>query len=149
LNTEDRSAARQKSGDLFSLNAADFGLVRADGKNRRGERLATLSSVIGFAVDDGPTDAGTGGGGSDFRKRSGAERFDDDSVGAKGGVSLDGFQELRALGDGVIFGEGDFDIDAELMSGGPGGGRLLALLAVVFGDQRDEKTELGHGRVLI
>lgn len=62
---------------------------------------------------------------------------------------MDGFQELRALGDGVIFGEGDFDIDAELMSGGPGGGRLLALLAVVFGDQRDEKTELGHGRVLI
>src|SRR5260370_3898427 len=50
-------APRKKSGDLPTLDAADFHLIGADGKNGCGRRLTKFASVLRFAAKDGPTDA--------------------------------------------------------------------------------------------
>ncbi len=78
LNQEHGPAPRKESGDLPALDAANFDLIRADGKNGSRGGLAKFASVFRFAAEDGPADAGAGGSFGDLRERRGAERFNND-----------------------------------------------------------------------
>src|SRR5436309_12461849 len=134
LNEEHGAAPGKESGDLPALNAANFHLIRADGKNRRASRLAKLASVVRFPAEDGPTDTGVGGGCGDLRKRGGPDGLNKDTAWPKGGFGLDGPKYLGALSDWIVVGVNDVSLDAEFRSCGFRGCRLFHLIVVVLGD---------------
>ena len=134
LNEEHGAAPGKKSGDLTALNAANFHLIRADGKNRRASRLAKLASVVSFPAEDGPADAGAGGGCGDLRKRGGSDGLNKDTAWPKGGFRLDGLEYLGALRNWIVVGVDDLSLDAEFPSRGFRGCRLFHLIVVVLRD---------------
>ena len=62
-------------------------------------------------------------------------------------LSLDGFQKLRALRNGVIVGINHLELDAKFVSGFFGRMRLFDLIIVVVRGKRNEKTQLFHIRL--
>jgi hypothetical protein len=69
-------------------------------------------------------------------------RHDDGGMRANRRVCLDHLQEMRALGDGVLPGEDNFNVDAQFRSTRPGWGRLVQLVVVLFCNRRKQGTAI-------
>src|SRR5215467_12458100 len=106
--------------------------------------LTKLDDVIGVAIENRPAD-------SRRRRRTGnlgqggaADGFKDNGARAMLFFSLDSLQELRALSNGIVVGVNDLEFDAKLAGSSLGRLRLLDLVIVVVGRERNEKTQFLH-----
>src|SRR5262249_30446171 len=144
LNAENVATMRQECSNLAALDATDLEMVGCDSKNGCGRRFAKFGDVIGVAIENSPADARGSGGASDLREGCAANGFKDDGVGTVRFFGLDGLEKLCALGDGVVVGVNDLEFKAKLASGIFGGLRLLDLIIVVAGGERDKKMQLFH-----
>ena len=79
-----------------------------------------------------------------MRQSGAADGLKDNGVGAVGFLGLDGFEELGALGDGVIVRVNHPELDAEFASRFFGGLCLLDLIIVVVGREGNEKAQFLH-----
>ena len=107
---------------------------------------AQFGKIFGKAVENDPANAGAGGGASDLRQGGGAERLEQNGVGAIFGRGLNRFQDLIALLDGVVIGVHHFQIETKTRGSFARGRRLFLLVVVIVGGEGEEKFELGHGR---
>ena len=135
---------RHEGRNLAALNAADLEMVGSEYKNRGRRRFPEFGHIIGIAIENGPTNARRSSGASDLRQGRTANGLKDNGVGAMRLFSLNGFEKLGALRDGIVVGVDHLELDAELASGIFGGLRLFDLIVVVVGRQRDEKTQFFH-----
>ncbi len=101
---------------MASLNASDFGVVRGDAEHRRLAVAAQISEVVHIAVQDDPTDS-RGNRGFGHLGQSGADGFEDDSIGTCSRGRLDGLQQLLALINGVVVRVNDLDLDTDPLGG--------------------------------
>ncbi len=144
LNVQHRAAVGQQSGELPALDAPDFHVIGSKRKNRNARSLAQLGHVRGFAIENHPSDTGAGRGAGHLGKSGATDRLENDGMGTKRGGGLHGFEDLRALVDGVVVGVDNLQFDIEFAGGEFGGFRLLNLVVVVAGGQRNQKTEFAH-----
>src|SRR5690348_6639568 len=144
LDTKNGTALREQRSDLAALNAADFEMVRCDDKNRSGGGLAKLCDINGVAIENGPADPGGGRSAGNLGQGGTADRFKNNGLGAMRFFGLNGFQKLGALGDGVVVRVNHLELDAEFAGSGFGRLRLLDLVIVVVGCERNEKTQFFH-----
>src|SRR5208283_4755699 len=144
LDIEDRTAARHEREALASLDATDFKLVGADAENGDLAGLAKLGNVIGVAIENDPGDARVEGGASHLRESRAAGGFHDDSGGAIFGRNLNGLEDLGALVDCVVIGKDDLHIEVKLVSSALGILRLLELIVVIVGNERNQDLHFWH-----
>src|SRR5690242_16016990 len=119
-------------------------MIRGNDKNGSFGGPAKLGNVIGVAIENSPADAGGGCGAGNLGQGGSADRLKNDSVGAVRFFGLNSFQELRALRDGVVVRVNHLELDAELAGSRFGRLRLLDLIIVVVGRERNEKAQFFH-----
>ncbi len=137
---------RNKCGELTALDAADFRVIRAHAKYRRLAGAAKLGEIFSLAVEHHPCNIRGRSCAPHVRQSGAADRLENDGVGMFCGGALNDVQELLALIDGIVASVADLDINAEALSGGFGGARLLDLKIIIVGDQRYQEAEPFHGR---
>jgi len=120
-------------------------MVGGDAEKGSGGDFAQFRNVAGVAVEDSPSDTGRSGSAGNLGQGGTTDRLKDDGVRAVVVGRLDGFEDLGALGDGVIIGIEDLDFRAQIAGHQLGGLGLFDLVIVVVGGKRNENAQLFHG----
>src|SRR5579859_5765477 len=144
LNVQHRAPARQQRSELAPLNAANLDVIGTDGENRGAGDPAEVFDVIGIAIENGPTDIGSGGRASHLGQGGAADGLENDGTGPVRGRRLNGAEDLGALVDGVVIGVDNVGGDAHFIGGLFGGLSLLHLIIVVVSGERNENSHLCH-----
>jgi len=84
------------------------------------------------------------GSASNLRQGSTADGFEHNGVGTIFGSDLNGFEDLRALVNGVVFGVDGLQLDTEILRGKSRGIGLLELIVIFAGGQRKQKLQISH-----
>ena len=130
---------------MLALKAADLELALGDDEDGSAGVFAELGDVVDVAVADDPADVLRDGGFGDAAESAGGDRLDEESVGRGVRAGLDDLEELLALGDGVVVGVEEAEIDVELSACGLGDEGLLVLIGVVVGQGNDNAQTFVQG----
>jgi hypothetical protein len=129
----------QQSGELATLDAANFNMVRANGENRGGRDFAKFRDVAGVAIQDGPADSSSYCRSSDLRKGGAPNWFENNGIWPQSFSGLNRFQDLGALGNRVVACIDNLDFDTELSGSHFRRLGLFDLIIVIVG--REGKQE--------
>src|SRR5271154_32074 len=104
LNVENRTAGRQKSGKLATLNSADLVIVCAHSKCRSSVAGTQFSQVLRLAIKYDPGDARFYGCPRHLWKGGSTRRFHKNAI-YRCVVTLDHVEQLLTLLNGVVLGK--------------------------------------------
>jgi|SRR5580692_2456374 hypothetical protein len=135
---------REQCGSLTTLNASDFGVVGTKTKYRDTSTFAQLGNVICITIQNDPADTCMHGSASNLRQGSTADGFEHNRVGAIFRSDLNGFEDLRALIDSIVFGVDGLQFDTEILRGKSCGIGLLELIVIFAGGERKKKLQISH-----
>src|SRR5690242_12110216 len=115
-------------------------MIGRDNENGGFGRLAKLGDVIGVAIENSPTDPSRGRRASNLGKGGAADGLKNNGVGAMLFFGLNSLQKLCALSDSIVIRVNYLKLDTKSARGRFRGLRLLDLVIVVVGCERNEKT---------
>src|SRR6202162_375680 len=135
---------REQRGSLTALDASDFCVDGTKTKSRATGTFAQLGNVICITIQNDPADTRMHGSASNLRQGCTADGFEHNGVGAIFGSDLNGFEDLRALINGVCFGVDGLQLDTEILRGKSRGIGLLELIVIFAGGERKKKLQISH-----
>src|SRR5258708_7820779 len=120
-------------------------MVGAQAENGDGRRSAQFRNIAGVAIQHGPSNTCGDGGPGDLRQSSATDGFKNNGVRPVTVGSLDNFEDLSALGDGVVVRINDLDFHAQFAGHLVPRIGLLSLVMVLVPRKRNQKAQPFHG----